>query len=415
MDICFNPKPSYILHLDLNSCFATIEQQANPLLRGKPVVVAAYNSPGGCILASSIEAKKLGIKTGMRVRDGKKLCPKLISMSSDPWKYRNVHLSLRKLISEYTDDFTPKSIDEFVLNLEDRPCLKNKNILEVAKEIKRRIKSEIGEYLTVSVGIAPNRYLAKIGAGLNKPDGLDEINKDNFERIFNNLKLTDLCGIKTRSALRLACVGVYSVKDFYKCPQALLRAAFGGITGYYWYLRLHGYEIDDFISKRRSYGNSYALSIPTDKIEVLSPILSKLIQKAGFRLRSAGFKTQGVHLAIFYKDGSYWHEGISLPRVIFDSRDLFKAGFKLLLNSPRKTVREIAVSFFNLSNFSNLQLDLFENIVKKENLTKSIDIVNSRWGNFILSPARMLGTTKNVPDRIAFGGVKELEEFTLNS
>ena len=96
------------MHIDLNSCFATIEQQANPFLRGKPIAVAAFTSPKGSILAASVEAKRLGIKTGMRVRDGRAIYPKLIVLSPDPWKYRNVHLSLRKLISDYTNDFYAK-------------------------------------------------------------------------------------------------------------------------------------------------------------------------------------------------------------------------------------------------------------------------------------------------------------------
>ena len=136
----FNPALSNIMLVDVNSCFATIEQQANPLLRGKPVAVAAFTSPSGCILAASIEAKKLGIKTGMRVREGREICRGLTVLSPDPWKYRNVHLALRKIISDYTDDFAPKSIDEFVLNLESCPVLRLKNIWDVALEIKERIK-----------------------------------------------------------------------------------------------------------------------------------------------------------------------------------------------------------------------------------------------------------------------------------
>src|SRR3989304_5030828 len=175
----FNQKLSTIMHLDLNSCFATIEQQANPHLRGKPVAVAAYTTPPGCIVAPSVEAKGYGIKVGMRVKEGKFLCPGLIVLAPDPWKYRNVHLGLRRIISDYTDKFYPKSIDEFVLNLEGYPCY-NKGMFNVGKEIKERIKKEIGEWITVSIGIAPNRFLAKTAAGIHKPDGLDEINKDNF-------------------------------------------------------------------------------------------------------------------------------------------------------------------------------------------------------------------------------------------
>lgn len=148
----FNPKPSYIMHIDVNSCFATIEQQANPFLRGKPVVVGAYTTPNGCILASSTEAKRFGVKTGMRIKDGKKLCPALRVLPPDPWKYRNVHLRLRKIISEYTSDFSPKSIDEFVLNMEGYPKLVAGNMQDVGKEIKDRIKIEIGEWITDDLG-----------------------------------------------------------------------------------------------------------------------------------------------------------------------------------------------------------------------------------------------------------------------
>src|SRR3989344_9194975 len=212
-DLGFNPKAPTIMHIDLNSCFATVEQQANPLLRGKPIAVAAYATGSGCILAPSVEAKRFGVKTGMRVKDGKMLCPRLIVLSPDPWKYRNVHLKLRKLLGEYTNDLVPKSIDEFVLNLEGCPCLAGNSMQQVAGEIKRRIKKGVGGWLTVSVGIAPNRLLAKTAAGLHKPDGLDEIGVHNYMDVYKGLELEDLCGIAKHNSLRLNMVGIYSVVD----------------------------------------------------------------------------------------------------------------------------------------------------------------------------------------------------------
>ena len=401
------------MHLDLNSCFATIEQQANPFLRGKPIAVAAYATPSGCIVAPSIEAKRFGIKVGMRVKEGKLLYPDLIVLAPDPWKYRNVHLALRKIVSTYTGDFSPKSIDEFILNMEGYPALQ-KGMFEVAGEIKRRIKQEIGEWLTVSIGIAPNRFLAKTAAGLHKPDGLDEINKDNFSNIYPTLSLTDLCGIKERNAIRLNNMGIYSVLDFYNAPLWKLKAAFESILGYYWYLRLRGWEIDDVDFARRSYGNSFALPKPLQSVEELSPVLAKLVEKTGARFRRAGYKAGGVHLAIFFRDGTFWHRGVATSKVLFDSRDIYKEAFRLLAGCPyRKPVRELAVSVFNLTHEPSIQLDLFENTERKKKLVEALDMVNERWGNFIITPARMLDTDKAVIDRIAFGGVKELEEFTL--
>ncbi|MDO8551828.1 MAG: DNA polymerase IV [bacterium] len=409
----FNSKPSTLMHLDLNSCFATIEQQANPKLRGKPIAVAAYTTGSGCILAPSIEAKKLGIKTGFRVKDGKILCPNLIVLPPDPDKYRHVHLKLKKILSDYTNDLTPKSIDEFVLNLEGYPAFK-KGMHVVTGEIKQRIKEEIGEWLTVSVGIAPNRFLAKTGAGLHKPDGLDEINKDNYRQIYSKLELTDLCGIKLRNAVRLNNLGIFTVLDFYEAPVWKLKAAFESINGYYWHLRLHGWEIDDVQFSRKSFGNSYALPKPLVTPEELAPILQKLVEKTGMRMRTAGFKARGVHLSLVYRDWGFWHKSLTLSNFVFDSRDIYKIAMNILHQSPyQKPVRILAESCFNLEKQEYSQLTLLEDLLKKESLIKAVDEINQKWGAFTLTPAGMIGTSDSVPDRIAFGGVKELEELIL--
>lgn len=409
----FNSAPSYIMHIDLNSCFASIEQQANPFLRGKPIVVAAFDSPKGCILAASIEAKKLGIKTGMRVMDGKNIFPKLIILTPDPWKYRNVHLKLRKLISNYTSDFSPKSIDEFVLNLKNYSTLKTSSLKVVAQEIKDRIKSEIGEWLTVSIGIAPNRYLAKIAAGLKKPDGLDEINRDNFLKTYSGLNLTDLTGIKTRNAARLNSVGIYSVLDFYQAPIWKLKAAFHSINGLYWHARLSGYEVDNIEPSRHSFGNSVAIGRNLTKITEVSPILARLTEKMCSRLREAGYTASGIHLMLIYKNGFSWHKGHLLSQFLTDSRDFYRAVFKLLIeamtvSAQAAPVLNIAVSCFNLTKARALQLDMFENLPKKLCLIKAEDQINKRWGDFTIGSAKSFGGEKLVLDRIAFGGVKEL-------
>jgi len=387
-DIKFNPNPSTIMHIDLNSCFATIEQQANPHLRGKPVAVAAYSTPSGCIIAPSIEAKKYGIKVGMRVKEGKLLCPSLLILSPDPWKYRNVHLSLRKMLSDYTDKVTPKSIDEFVLVLENYPASR-KGMFEVGREIKQRIKKEIGEWIRVSIGIAPNRFLAKTASSLHKPDGLDEINENNFLEIYRGLSLVDLCGIKLRNAARLNNLGIFNVLDFYNAPFWKLKAAFKSVLGYYWYLRLRGLEIDDVELGRHSYGNSFTLPKPLTRIEELSPILVKLVSKMSARLRRAGYKARGIHLAVWFYDWSFWHKGVAFQRELFDPREIYKEAFNILSRCPyRKPVRQLAVSAFRLLKKTNSQLELFERTEEKERLVDSIDEINERWGDFVIAPAR---------------------------
>jgi len=238
----FNSSPSTVMHIDLNSCFATIEQQANPFLRDKPIVVAAYDTPNGCIVAPSVQAKKLGIKVGMRVKDARLLCPDLIVLSPDPDKYRAVHLSLKKILSTYTPTVSPKSIDEFLLDFTGTPGLR-RGLIIISQEIKSRIKKEIGDYLTVSIGLGPNRFLAKTASNLHKPNGLDEINKDNYLEIYKGLTLTDLNGIAHQNAIRLNTVGIYTVLDFFRADLRTLRMAFRSVLGYYWFVRLRGWEV----------------------------------------------------------------------------------------------------------------------------------------------------------------------------
>lgn len=410
----FNPKPPTVMHIDLNSCFASIEQQADPFLRGKPIAVAAYDSPHGCIIAPSREAKKLGVKVGMYVQEGKMICPGLVVKQPDPNKYRAVFLQLKKLLSEYTFDLTPKSIDEFVLNLEGYPAFK-KGMWNVGVEIKERIKREIGEFLTVSVGIAPNRFLAKTAAGLHKPDGLDQIDINNYLEIYTRLQLMELDHIKKNNCIRLNGERIFSTMDFFNATPETLINAFHSVIGLDWYMRLHGWEADDVIFGRHSYGNSYAIPQQLVHPEQLAPLLQKLVEKTGSRMRHAKYNCRGVHVALLYRDGTFWHHGITSQELLFDSRDLYKIAFKIMCGSPyRKPVHTLAESVYNLEQSGNEQLTLLHDVEKKRGLVDAIDRINDKWGYFVITPAMMLGTESKVPDRIAFGGIKELEEIVLN-
>lgn len=393
------------MHIDLNSCFATIEQQANPLLRGKPMAVAAYDSPGGCIVAPSVEAKKLGIRVGMRVKDGRMLCPGLIVKTPDPVKYRTVHLQLRELLGEYTDRIAPKSIDEFELDLEGYPAY-SRGMMRVGREIKERIKAKIGEWLTVSAGVGPNRFLAKTAANLNKPDGLDKIDSNNYLPVYRSLELTDLSGIAGKNAIRLNGAGVYTVMQMYMAEVQQLRVAFRSVLARYWYLRLRGWEIDDVEFERKSFGNSYALPKPYSRESELTPILMKLTEKMCYRLRQNGYACGGVHYAVSFRDGTHWHKGVKTKEVLFGTNQIYQKIYKLFTQCPyRKPVRIMAVSVFNLTNRRNLQMDLFNQTMEQESLYDALDSINQRWGRYVITPARMMAAADNVQDRVAFGGV----------
>lgn len=399
------------MHVDLNSCFATIEQQANPLLRGKPIVVAAYDSPNGCVVAPSIEAKTYGIKTGMSVREARLLYPKIVIRTPDPEKYRYVHMQFKKIFKDYSPDVTPKSIDEAVIDFSSTISLHKRSLVDIGKEIKHRFKREIGEWMICSIGIGPNRFLAKLAASLHKPDGLDVISSQNLLEVYKKISLTDLSGINTRFQARLNAYRIFTPMEFYKAPlQTLKKQVFQSILGYYWYLRLRGYEIDAVDFSRKSFGNTYALKHQTQNPRELSKLLMKLCEKTGRRLRKAGNSAFGVHVSCVYTDMSYWHLGRKFNIPLYTTRDIYLKAISLLnLSGYNKKVRNLAISVYSLISNQNEQLEIFSS--RYYPVARAMDQINDKYGEFVITPALMMQMDDVILDRIAFGGVKELGEL----
>lgn len=396
----FNPAPPLVMHIDLNSCFASIEQQANPLLRNKPVAVAASSLDYGCILAPSIEAKLYGVKTGMTVREGRELCPYLIIREADPDKYREIHHAIGQVLGEYSAKIISKSIDEYCLDFHAAPP--GKDPIETARKIKTRIKHEVGEYLRTSIGISTNQNLAKLASGLHKPDGLNAIDKNNYLQIYSSIKLQDFCGINTRNEAHLNRVGVFTPLQFYEASLQTLKSAFGSILGRCWHSRLRGYEVDDIQFSRRSFGQSYVLPHAM-KYEEWTPILKKLVAKASRRLRRAGFYTSGTYLALRFNDGTSFHKGYTSTLGVQDDPRLVVRALEIYQRfSPKKSVKKIAISFFDLKKDVR-QLSLVRDEVRQKELLKALDQINDIWGEYTLTYGSILGSENHVRDAISFG------------
>jgi DNA polymerase IV len=235
-------KESLVMYIDMNSFFASCEQQRHPELRGKPVGVITYDSPNACVIAPSIEAKKSGVKTGMRLGEAKMLCPHIIPVTTHPAWYRQVHIDVMAILHSYCEDVIAKSIDEAVANFASYKLV-YKDLTAVAKQIKADLTQK-HDYLTCSIGIAPNSFLAKLGTELQKPDGLVVITTENIDTHLAKLNLTDLPGIAARNERRLKMIGINSPVEMRHASPALLRKAFGGIVGNYWHSRLNFGEVD---------------------------------------------------------------------------------------------------------------------------------------------------------------------------
>ncbi len=412
MDLPLNYNKPLIMHIDLNSCFAIIEQQANPLIRNKPVAIAAYDSPRGAVIASSYEAKYLGIKLGVNVREARMLAKDVIIMTPDPEKYFDAHRRFKKVLLNYTDEVTPKSVDEFVIDFRgSRAIQRGKSLVEVGEEIKADIKASLGEYVTVNIGIGTNRFLAKLAAGLNKPDGLDVITGENLRSVYQNLTLTDLPGINVRFQARLNVENIHTPLQFLDAPLHLLKKnVFKSIVGYYWFLRLRGHEIDSVDFGRKSFGQQYALGDKTTDREKISRLLMKLCEKTGRRLRKSENVAGGIHLWLNFENRMFWSQGKKLKKDVYSTQDIFISAQKLLNGAeiPAR-VTNIGVTVFNLHPSNPEQLGLFDDSrLDTRSLAKAADAINDRYGEFTLVPASMANMQDIILKRVAFGSIRDL-------
>lgn len=412
MDLLPNYNPPQIMHIDLNSCFAIIEQQANPLIRHKPVAIAAYASPKGAVLASSYEAKAMGIKLMVNVREARLLCPDVIVMTPDPQKYFDAHRRFKKVLLNYTDNVVPKSVDEFVVDFRGSPAVRQGMALtDIGYRIKADIKREIGDYVTVNVGISTNRFLAKLAAGLNKPDGLDVITADNLREVYAELELLDLPGINRRYQARLNLAGIFTPLQFLDAPVWKLKnEVFHSIVGYYWYLRLRGHEIDQIDFGRKSFGQQYALGQKTTDREELSRLLMKLCEKAGRRLRKHDYYAGSVNIWLTFEDRTYWSRSRRTKVQLYSTQDIYLHAQKLLNEvTITSKVTNLSITVFDLQPAATYQLGLFDDTrLDTRSLAVAADDVNDRYGEFTLVPAIMANMQDVILKRVAFGSVKDL-------
>lgn len=405
MDYPLNSAPPRIMHIDMNSSFASVEQQANRLLRDVPVGVAANLSPGGCIISPSREMKARGVKVGYRVREAQEVIKDLRVIPSDPDKYFHVHKQFSAIFREYSPHVIPLSIDEAVIDFTGTPALRAATMVEIGKEIKLRIKAEIGEWMSCNVGIGTNRFLAKHAASLNKPDGLDVITADNLRDVYSQSTLLDLCGINRRNQARLNVRGIYTPLEFLDAPVwQLWKQVFESVQGYRWYLRLRGWEVDDLTFPRRTYGQSYALHHFTNQTDELGRLMMKLCEKMGRRLRRSGNYAEGVHVFCGYRHAPGWHKGRKFAAKLYATQDLYEAAMKLLADRPDGTkLTHLAVSCYSLHTTETPQLTLFETPEQRRfRVADALDACNNEFGEYAVHTAKMMGLGNEIIKRVPF-------------
>lgn len=406
----YNSERSLVMHIDLNSCFATVEQQARPMLRGKPVAIVNRRTEHTAIITASYEAKEHGVKVGMKLRDAKALVPDLIALESDPAKYRYVYHRLLAIMQDYSAHVTMKSIDEGVIDFHDSTAtMAGRDLQDIGYEIKQRLKDEIGIWMRCNVGISTNRFLAKTAASLHKPDGLDEINASNLRDIYNTLKLTDLTGIAMHNAARLNAVGIYTPLQFLDAEEnTLQKIVFKSIVGSQWYQRLRGVEVDDRESDVKRVGRQYVLERFDLSFEEILQRLHHLSESIGARMRMQKKAARGVYVYAKTKEREYWHASFMATSAFYTDQTIYTLVRKLFMQAPMN-LREIGIHCYELQPLGENQLSLFEDsIVRAQHIAGAIDDINKRYGDRTLHSADTLGTGIYVHTKIPFGSTRYL-------
>lgn len=404
------------LVVDINCAFASIEQQHDPELRGRPLAIAAYATDAATIVSSSREARDLGIKTGMRVYEAKSICPAILVREPNPPLYRATSDRLIDILERHSPDVLRMSIDEASVNLAGTPDLKRLGPEGVGLAIKRAVREEIGEFVTTSIGISTSIWMAKQASNLDKRDGLSRIDHTNLLSVFARLQLTDLSGIAEASARRLARAGICTPLDFLRATNDRLKLAgmHEAVAGG-WARRLRGFEVSGFEhGTRKSYSHSHVLARATAAQQELEELLMRLSDMVGRRLRRGRKRAGVVSIGVVYRpDPGHFSRQVTLARPIANGDDIYQAALKLLAaRDPRRTIGTLGVGVSGLIEGDEPQLDLFSAIAnpRLDRLEAAVDAIRDRFGEDAVQRSRLLGRARVVRDRIAFGNTGHPDE-----
>jgi DNA polymerase-4 len=396
--------------IGLNCACASIEQQHDPSLRGRPVAIAAYATDAATIVSSSREARDLGIKTGMKVFEAKAIFKKIAIREPNPPLYREASDQLIEIMERHSPDLLRRSIDEASLDLAGTPGLKRLGPEGVGRAIKAAIGEEIGECVTSSVGISTSIWMAKQASNLDKRDGLQRIDHTNLLSLFAHLRLTDLSGIADATAARLARAGIHTPLDFLHATNARLgRAGMHTEVADGWGRRLRGFEVAGFEhAARKSYSHSHVLARATTSQGELEELLMRLCDMVGRRLRAGGRRGRVVSVGAVYRpeDEGHFSKQTTLAQPIATGDEIYRTALKLLAaRDRRRLVGTLGVAMSGLSDADAGQLDLFSEPrrPKNERLEAAVDAIRDRFGEDAMQRSRLLGRAPVVRDRIAFG------------
>ena len=376
-----------IFLLDYDSFYARCMQQAYPPLRGKPIGISGP-AKGTAVIAASTEAKQHGVKVGCHIIEARRRCPDFISVPADMDMYGEICTRSLRVLTSYTDRVEPFSIDEAFMDVSDlTQTFGDAHML--AQHIKQDLRAELGANITCSIGIAPNKMLAKLASGMNKPDGITHISSEEIPLFINKIALSDICGIGVRIERRMQRLGIYTVAQLGRIPREILIKEFGVLGNVYW---LWGQGIDEAPvsayheqAEEKSMGHGLTLPEAVNSRSELNAIIQRLCERVGRRLRRRDMLAKSVTLWVRY-DGFDDPGGFSgrhkFAHHCDESQRIYDAVQSLIpFSGMQQPVRQLNITVSELRH-NVVQLSLLEDRVRERKLQKALDSVNDKYGEF---------------------------------
>ncbi len=374
-----------ILHIDMDAFFISVEQRDNPALLGKPAAVCGSLSRS-VVTSATYEARPYGVRAGMSTQEAKRRCPQLILVAGNHSKYTETSARIFTILKKYTPMVEVASIDEAYLDI-TQSLLLFQSPLHITQSVKDQIREN--EQLTCSIGVAPNKLLAKLGSGLKKPDGLVVIRKEDVEEILKDLPVSKLYGIGPKLTETLNSIGIFTCGQLGKFPVSSLSKRFGAIGEglHEMGLGLDGSPVIPFDKEEdaKSISHSVTLEEDTSDPNILRKVLLQLSERVSRRMRREGFYGKRIALTVRYSDFFTFSKQKTLSKWINSGNEIFQYASEIFKSvSHPKPIRLLGVGV-SLLKKEWCQLDLFEKRGKKDNLLKAMDRVNERFGDWTLT------------------------------
>jgi len=394
------------MHLDMDAFFASVEEKLNPRLKGKPLCVGGGLEPRGVVSSANYAARPYGIRAGMPYAEARRLCPHAVFLEGNPQKYVHISLQILETLKSCTPAVEPFSIDEAFFELtqvpyEGKPSPEEcdpASILDsavpVARAVQRAVARKTG--LSATIGIAPNKYVAKMASGVQKPRGLTALTIERYREIYWPAEVDALWGIGEKTRDSLATLGIRTVGQLAQFPRELLTYHFG-LNGDHLRDAARGDDVSPVVPYYegvpvKSMGHEVTLAQDLDQRDAILAQLLRLSDMVGRRLRQDGYR--GRIVAVKFRDSSF-HTTIrqrALPALVDDEHSIYKTASALLdENWDGRPLRLVGVSISGLVPGAGLhQHGLFQEDEHRRKMVEVVDSLRDRFGDHAIVKAGVL-------------------------